>query len=374
MDLQSVSVPEIYLSSADFKFFRDWFVNALTKVHYDTEHFFDLYDPLKCPAELIWLLSDTMGFKYDDRLPTAYNRLVLLYFMSMIRNRGSRDGVALAAEVNLAQFNVLAYGAENEILYNRLEDTSIPVNSVYVLAHTEEGYIDVVYFSENKPTDACIEYVRPLGMYCFQYAGVRYDGRTRVSVDARLTNTNDLGVSIGPTHVGHYSRADYASMQKQRPASPAPAADVNDTRQAVYYRNSVYETAHPENRPNIDPGLRALYSLQLCNNEHIVQSLLPNIFGIGFDPHTSSTVYPEDYVLPEFQPNAKPYNLRYDRNRERSVSADVWTIDNADTDHDVLNPVPRVNPPMFQVGEAIPMDDSNTHYTYFDGNGDIQVT
>lgn len=368
MDLQSVSVPEIYLSSADFKFFRDWFVNSLTKVHYDTEHFFDLYDPLKCPAELIWMLADTMGFKYDDRLPAAYNRLVLLYFMSMIRNRGSRDGVALAAEVNLAQFNVLSYGEQKDILYNRLEDTSIPVNSVYVQGHTAEGYIEIVYFSEEVPVDACIEYVRPVGMYCTQCAGVQYNGKTRVSVDARLTDLNDLGISIGPTHVGHYSRADYASLQKQQPTSNQ--VDATDTRRPVYYRNSVYETAHPDDRPNIDPGLRALYSLQLCNNEHIVQSLLPSIFGIGYNPNEEGMQYRSDYVLPDFEPGVKPYNLRYDRTRETGITADVWTVDSGTP----LDPVPKVNPPMFQVGESIPMDDSNEHYTYYDGNGDIQVT
>ena len=111
-----------------------------------------------------------------------------MYFASMIRNKGSKDGVTLAAEVNLAQFNILEYGKEKDILYDRLEDTSIPVNSVYVTPHTSEGYIDVVYFSDEKPIDACIEYVRPLGMYLFQHAGVRYDVRTRISVDARLTD------------------------------------------------------------------------------------------------------------------------------------------------------------------------------------------
>ena len=73
-----------------------------------------------------------------------------------------------------------------DILYDRLEDTSIPVNSVAVTPHTAEGYIDVVYFSDRTPIDACIEYVRPLGMYCFQNAGVRMDARTKISIDARL--------------------------------------------------------------------------------------------------------------------------------------------------------------------------------------------
>ena len=49
----------------------------------------------------------------------------------------------------------------------------------------KEGYIDVVYFSAEKPIDACIEYVRPLGMYCFQNSGVRVDSRTKISIVER---------------------------------------------------------------------------------------------------------------------------------------------------------------------------------------------
>ena len=181
MQIRDVSVPDVYTDSADFRFFLQWFEAALTKVHYDTENGSDLYDPLRCPAHLLWMLADTMGYKYDDRLPTSFNRFVLLYFMSMIRNRGSKDGVTLAAEANLKQFDIeLVAGTgyvnkdgetvePKDILYDRLEDTSIPVNSVVVTPHTSDGYIDVVYFSDRVPIDACIEYVRPcvFGLHIF---------------------------------------------------------------------------------------------------------------------------------------------------------------------------------------------------------------
>ena len=446
MNIKDVSLPEIYLSSADFRFFRDWIDTALTKTQYDIENTLDLYDPLRCPADLLWMLADTMGFKFDDRLPVAFNRLVLIYFMSMIRNKGSKDGVTLAAETNLAQFRVLqeAKGYTDkdgvvhppkDILYNRLENTSIPVNSVYVEPHVDEGYIDVVYFSVDKPVDACIEYVRPLGMYCFQHAGVRFDSRTKISIDARLTDSNDIGMSIGATHVGHYSREDYARLQKGTAVSDtdtvyayvdlsdssrvninryvynskclfvvriknapykatnvwghtkitkdytfansvgnpvvelydsdragdmkvveySPSSDYlyfrcdkyidNETqtvdiegfraslkgvnmiypckvserntideghnRRNVWYRNSEYEGTKadaPVQAPDnsINPGYRALYSLQLCNNDHIVQSLLQKpIFGLGMQPGPTQKAvsYGDDYELPEFTSN-----------------------------------------------------------------------
>ena len=305
MKVSDITTPEVYKESYDFRWFLKWFEYALSRIEYDTQNLPDVYDPLRCPSELIWMLADTMGFKYDDRVPMAFNRLVLVYFMSMIRNKGSKDGVTLAAETNLAQFSILSYGKENDILYERLEDTSIPVNSVYVTPHVEDGYIDVVYFSDKIPIDACIEYVRPLGMYIAQSAGVRFDARTKISIDARLTDMNNIGMSIGPTHVGHYSRADYASMQRvdkseadfvsnsgqlyrrklgrdirvdydylagsgltrreqyqQQKRDLDHSVALEHVRQGVYYRNSKNEEIPTpnENSPYINPGYRAFVS------------------------------------------------------------------------------------------------------------------
>ncbi len=364
MKISELPVPDIYKTSSDFRLFLKWFELALSKVQYDTENLPDIYDPLKCPEELLWMLADTMGFEYDDRLPTAFNRLVLLYFMSMIRNRGSKDGVTLAAEVNLAQFNLLEYGKERDILYNRLEDTSIPVNSVAVVPHTEEGYIDVIYFSENVPTDACIEYVRPLGMYMFEQAGVRYDARTKISIDAKLADKNSIGVSIGPTRVGHYRRDDYARLQKMTDEN---TVDSSDTRHKSWYRNSKYEGT-----PNIDSGYRALSSLQMSNNEHVVKSLLPQIFGLGYTP-TDVSIYDGPSVLPDEADFPKVYNLRYDKTTDLEYTdGNVTTIDENRT-ISVTKPRPAVNPIMAQMGDAIAMDSSNNQYTKVDDQGNISI-
>lgn len=381
MNFKDIAIPEIYrYESADFRFFLNWINLCLTKVKTDIENFIDLYDPLRCKKELLWMLADSMGFKFDDRLPYAYNRLVLMYFMSMIRNKGSRDGVTLAAEVNLAQFNIIEYGKENNILYDRLEDTSIPVNSVYVTPHTSEGYIDVVYFSDEVPVDACIEYVRPLGMYLFQHAGVRFDARTRVSVDARLTDIANVGMSIGPTHIGHYSREDYAQMQKTSDNQPDP----NHTREDVWYRNSTYEG---DPNPDINPGYRALYSLQLANNNHIVASLFKEpIFSLGYGPDEVGVTYPDNYLKPPYYgeppyvdaPNNRPvheawqaWNLRVDKAQElTNEQGDVYTFDDNRTES-IIKPRPAVNPPMFRVGDAVSIDDLNTRYTVADSQGNL---
>ena len=459
MQFKYVSLPEIYKESSDFRFFLDWFAKSLTRIKYDIENTLDCYDPLRCKSELLWMLADTMGFKYDDRLCIAFNRLVLMYFMSMIRNKGSKDGVTLAAEVNLAQLKLNMLAGEgytddngnkvesNPILYERLEDASIPVNAAYVTPHTEDGYIDVVYFSDEKPIDACIEYVRPLGMYCFQHAGVRADSRTKLSVDARLTDERNIGMSIGPTHVGHYRRDDYARLQHTKeqklledgnltgykivqkykynivtddkgqpvlddkgntkievtqtyyqvvssktekgkniviadnlPNKSAAAAlipklgknDLSDRRKRVWERNS--DVSNPD--PSINPGYRALYSLQLCNNEQVVKSLIKQpIFSIGKGPLNVSVKYPDNYYE-EDKNTSEDYNLRYDKQQETQLGNDVYTLDENRT-KDILNPRPAVNPVMNRVGDAISMqpdNPTNTKYTKADKDGNITVT
>ena len=399
MNFSDISVPEIYKSSSDFRFFLKWFELALEKYKVQHEEFLDLYDPLRCPQDLLWCLADTMGFKYDDRMPTSYNRFILLYFMSMIRLKGSKDGVTLAAEVNLAQFSILdksvsGYFENDEnnnpkwiepkdILSNRLEETSIPVNSAYVTPHTEDGYIEVVYFSSKQPVDCCIEYVRPIGMYIFQSAGVRFDSRTKISIDAKLTDTNNLYMSVGSTHVGHYSREDYARMQKtldRGSGMGGQQADDSHIRQSVYYRNSDYEG---EPNAQISAGYRALYSLQLANNDHIVNSLIKDpetgkenppdkIFSIGYNPIEIGVSTSTPILKPEYAD--KPlWNLRYDAGTDRDITTETY-VNDPNRESTITSPKPAVNPIMMSVGDAVTNTPDNTQYSTADTDGNISVT
>lgn len=370
MNFSDIPVPEAYKESSDFRFFLKWFALCLTKIQNQTENLIDLLDPERCPTNLLWLLCDTVGYKYDDRLPVSFNRLALLHFMSLIRNRGSKTGVTLAAELNVAQFNLIDYAEENEAYRERLVDTNLPVNSVYVNSHADDGYIDIVYYSERIPTDACLEYVRPVGMYCFTHAGVRVDAKTKLSVDARLTDKNNLSLNIGPTRVGHYRRADYASMQRMVDNNGNP--DI-EKRHQVYYRNSV---AEGRTTNLIYPGLRTLYSLQISNNEHIVKSLLPSqkdpeysIFSLGYGPQDVTVTYPDNYLKNSDKPM---FNLRYDEEAERELGADVYTLDPERTST-VTDPKPAVNPRMAQIGDAMSMNSMNTLYTAHDEDGNIII-
>ena len=348
MNIRDIPVPECYVQSSDFRFFIKWFDYALTKTQYDTANMMDLYDPLRCPKDLLWLLGDTMGYQYDDRLCAAFNRFAMLFFMSLIKYKGSKTGVTLAAEVNLKQKDINAYGEENSINYDRLDDTSIPANSVYVESNVDAGYIDVVYFTDEKPVDSCIEYVRPLGMYCFQHAGVRIDSTTRISVDARLANASDYTGTIGTTRVGHYSRNDYARLQHMT-NEPNQVNDWEDSRQPAWKRSSTAETA-----PTVNAGYRALSSLQMANNEHIVMSLFSKpIFSMGYAP-TVDTMTETDVTDPK-------YNLRYNRTVDLQTQTPTETtpsylpVDTLDVNREstYTDPKPKVNGIMTALGERI---------------------
>jgi len=371
MNISEIPVPQVYTESSDFRFFINWFAKCLSLAQSQTENIVDLLDPERCPTKLLWLLCDTVGYKYDDRFIPAFNRLVLLHFMSLIRNRGSRTGITLAAEVNIAQFNLAKYAEEDEAYINRLPDTNLPVNSVYVNGDPSKGYIDIVYYSEQDPIDACLEYVRPLGMYCFTHAGVRADAKVKISVDARLTDRDNISLNIGPTRVGHYRRADYASMQRMVNNEGQP--DVQK-RRPVYYRNSKYEG---KTTNLINPGYRSLYSLQISNNEHIVKSLLPSqtdpdysIFSLGFGPQNVTVTYPDNYLKNSDEPL---YNLRYDEEAELELSGtDVTTLD-SDRTSTVVKPAPAVATIMASVGDSISMNAMNTEFTRKDAEGHIVI-
>ena len=88
--------------------------------------------------------------------------------------------------------------------------------------------------------------------------------------------------------------------------------------------------------------------------------------------------YPDDYVTKMYDPQHPfinrdkvrnpnipeymAYNLGFDRDRERDdTGGDVFTIYDNDSP-DILHPVPAVNPPKFNVGDAIAVDSGNNAY------------
>ena len=146
---------------------------------------------------------------------------------------------------------------------------------------------------------------------------------------------------------------------------------ADDRRKPIYYRNSNYEGQPTE---ELDPGYRALYSLQLCNNENIVESfgLIPIkhgdiMFSIGYGAQSDSDTYKDDYLKNVYNDSyanksevkGKPYNLRYDKAEEENYGDDIYTVESTS---EVTKPVPAVNPVMSKIGDAIASDNSNTDF------------
>jgi hypothetical protein len=128
---------------------------------------------------------------------------------------------------------------------------------------------------------------------------------------------------------------------------------------------------------NIHPGYRALYSLQLCNNEQIMKALIDPVFSLGYGPQEVGVTYPDNYMKEPGQPlrddwynytsqnvySDKPiWNLRFDKEAEEALGTDIYTLDD-DRTESIVKPRPAVNPIMSELGDAMAMNDQNTVYT-----------
>ena len=139
---------------------------------------------------------------------------------------------------------------------------------------------------------------------------------------------------------------------------------------------AAYE-AEGEPNENINPGWRALYSLQLCNNVQIVKSLVPSIFDLGYEPQTAGMEFNVDYISSDkdknYMYNDKPVvNLRYNKPLDDSFNDDLHTIEE-DRTSDSIHPQPAVNPRVIKLGDAISMNDDNTSYTHVNEDGEIEL-
>ena len=119
----------------------------------------------------------------------------------------------------------------------------------------------------------------------------------------------------------------------------------------MYARNS-----EAEEEPTVNAGYRALNSLQMSNNEHIVKSLFSQpIFSLGISP-TVDTETEVDITDPK-------YNLRYNRTIDSDTQRPIVDAETSYLPVDTLNkdtaeqhynaPVPKVDGIMTQAGEPL---------------------
>jgi hypothetical protein len=150
---------------------------------------------------------------------------------------------------------------------------------------------------------------------------------------------------------------------------PKYVVDTSDTRQEMYKRNSLAEA-----EPTQNAGYRALSSLQMCNNEHIVKSLLPNpIFSQGYEPQDVQVVQADGTDMPNWN-LIYNYGNEFDTPHSRDTQSnttplpfsahDILALDDTRTvDDNDPSPIPAVNPIMGQVGDVILMSSNPVTYT-----------
>ena len=121
---------------------------------------------------------------------------------------------------------------------------------------------------------------------------------------------------------------------------PVEMVNTHDTRNPVYARNSLVES-----EPTVNAGYRALNSLQMANNEHIVKSLFSQpIFNLGYGPTVDT--------LEDVDVNDPRYNLKYNKTVEESIGNAVYTLD-PERESTPTDPAPKVNNIMKKAGDAM---------------------
>ena len=129
---------------------------------------------------------------------------------------------------------------------------------------------------------------------------------------------------------------------------PAQNNDLEDTRAKAWKRSSTAES-----EPTQNAGYRALSSLQLANNEHIVKSLFSKpIFDLGYGPTVDT--------MEDVNVNDPKYNLRYNRtvdlaSQEPAPGSEYLPVDTLDHNRESTptDPKPKVNGVMAAMGQRI---------------------
>ena len=67
----------------------------------NVDYWVNLIDFDGCPDHLLPLLASYVGYKYDYTESYDTNRLIIKYYPSMIRNRGSEIGISLATALSV---------------------------------------------------------------------------------------------------------------------------------------------------------------------------------------------------------------------------------------------------------------------------------
>lgn len=144
-------VPEVYRDSRDYRTWLKLFGVVCTTIKYSVDTLPFLFNADQCPEDLLPLLADELGYKYDDSLPIVYNRLIMKYFTNMINNRGNEIGIKLAVTLSINTSRSVS------------TDGFAPIDTLAIDFDHDTGTLIVYYPNTEEIRNNLIEYVRPVG-------------------------------------------------------------------------------------------------------------------------------------------------------------------------------------------------------------------
>ena len=163
-------IPENYRESEDFLAIMkllDLTVNPIKQKQYVA----NVFNILTCPDDVLPLLATYVGYEYDFQLPVSDNRIIILAYPLLTRNKGNLYGIELAVKTGL-KLSGSYERTKSEMPYEIL----IENNTISI-------WIDAVSYSPK--LRELVEYVRPVG------AKVNLSLLSKITLDAKVNVTDN---------------------------------------------------------------------------------------------------------------------------------------------------------------------------------------
>lgn len=141
-------VPEVYSESRDYRVFLRLLSVLISVLKDKVDRVPTLYSSNECPKDLLYLLSDMVGYSLDSSRTTQSNRMIISNYPVMLRNRGSRTGLKMAAALSLN---------------SKSSSPSYSLDNILIEYDFDKGLIKIYYPSDEELDFDLIEAVRPVG-------------------------------------------------------------------------------------------------------------------------------------------------------------------------------------------------------------------
>lgn len=141
-------VPEVYSESRDYRVFLRLLSVLISVLKDKVDRVPTLYSSNECPKDLLYLLADMVGYSLDSSRTTQSNRMIISNYPVMLRNRGSRTGLKMAAALSLN---------------SKSSSPSYSLDNILIEYDFDKGLIKIYYPSDEELDFDLIEAVRPVG-------------------------------------------------------------------------------------------------------------------------------------------------------------------------------------------------------------------